>query len=452
MSAVLITVMVSLVVVTVLVVIFLKAQKKRVFLEIEQAIQDKDYPKAEKLIETASRTHLSPFQKKWFTAQVQEGRGEFAAAIESYEKSLLQLSASNYKLSFEIRNKIASLCFEAGMMDKALGYYELILQTHKDHYESLVNSAEIYMAANNYLRAKIQLERVLSAQPTNFPVHMKLVTSMIKLNQYMEAGKHLREIISHPEVPEAVYLEAREMLGAIFIQQKNYIEAVEVFESLLSEDAVLNHHPRLITNLENLLHSLIMQNEVSAALKTFNTFAPGLQENEINELKYSMADTMMRIGSAYQAIQLIHSIYKLRPKFRDVEETVTRYQAVLNAPWISRVFTADVIALEKYITAVLHLGRDTRTVEHDRFLLFIDADHANIVTRDLLPLSFEDCQTAAQLLVSNKASRSRIRYYCFEPLHDLDREIFAFNSFEQITGRDYVDSLHPDNAQKTEQR
>ncbi len=445
-----IIIIISFFVITGLVLFLMTSQKKKYVLEIEQAIKDLNYDQAMKLIETGAKSQLSPFQKRFYTAEVLEGKGEFTQAIESYEKSLLQLSASNYKLSFEIREKIASLCYEAGMVDKALGYYELILQTHKDHQEALLNTADIYIGLNNFSRAKIQLERLLSGNATDFKAHIKLVNVMVKLNQYMEAGKHLRYIINHNDASEVIKLEARELLGENFIQQKNYIEAVDTFEYLLSDDVILGNHPRMIKALENLLFSLVMQREIDAALTTYNTFCVGLKENEVNEVKYNMAHAMMRVGYTYRGILLIHSIHKDHPKFRDTAETVEKYALVLEAPYLAKVFSDDVIAVERYVSEVLHFSRDVQVIENPNFLLFIDSEHSNIVCRDLTPLTFEDCQTSAQLLISNKASRSRIRYYCFEALHDQDREIFAFNSFEQITGKEYVESLHPQNAAKTD--
>ncbi len=424
------------------IVLFVNISKNKLLEDIEKLITDKEYDSAEKAIQDAAKA-LSPFKQRFYMAQILEGKGQFKQAIESYEKSLLQLSASNYKQSFDIRVKVANLCFEANMIDKALGYYELILQTQKDHYDALMNTSDIYYMNKNFSRAKIQLEKVLLSKANDFTARLKLVKVVMKLNQYIEAGRQLREIIKHAEVPEGIFLEAKELLGEVFIEQKNYLEAIETFESLLVHDVILADHARMLKNLDMLLYALILKNEIQSAVKTFINFESMLKENEVYEIKYSMAQAMDKMRRMYPAILLLHSIYLERPNFRDVKASVDKYKEVLNNVYLKNIYDQEVIQSEQFIIQSLQLKSDVTIVSKENFFIFIDDEHANIVNRHLSPMTYDDSVECIDLLQKHKASRARIRIYSFDPLAKDDRAMFTFNSVEEITGKAFVDAMRP---------
>ncbi len=104
--------------------------------------------------------------------------------------------------------------------------------SHKDMHEKALEKAKKYIAEENYVDAKDEIERVLDFSPTDDRALNLLAIIMLKLEQYAKAVKIYEELITR--YPQTVSL--RTNLGVAYLKNNQHDSAIKEFSLVLQKD------------------------------------------------------------------------------------------------------------------------------------------------------------------------------------------------------------------------
>ena len=104
--------------------------------------------------------------------------------------------------------------------------------SHKDMHEKAIEKAKKFIAEENYVDAKDEIERVLDFSPTDDRALNLLAIIMLKLEQYAKAVKIYEELITR--YPQTVSL--RTNLGVAYLKNNQHDSAIKEFSLVLQKE------------------------------------------------------------------------------------------------------------------------------------------------------------------------------------------------------------------------
>lgn len=172
--------------------------------------------KAEELFRQAMR--LEPAQRSNallfnHIGRIQERRGEYAEALESYTRGLNQ---SPYTMGILLNR--AALYLRLNRLDKALADYSGVLDLNADHVEALLNRAYVYDRQRLYKNARADYEKVLGMLPSHDRAMLGLAIVNDKDNRPQEAMEMMERFVQvYPERAEGFAVK-----GGMELERKQY--------------------------------------------------------------------------------------------------------------------------------------------------------------------------------------------------------------------------------------
>ena len=104
--------------------------------------------------------------------------------------------------------------------------------SHKDMHEKAIEKAKKYIAEENYVDAKDEIERVLDFSPSDDRALNLLAIIMLKLEQFGKAVKIYEELITR--YPQTVSLRAN--LGVAYLKNNQHDNAIKEFSLVLQKE------------------------------------------------------------------------------------------------------------------------------------------------------------------------------------------------------------------------
>ena len=104
--------------------------------------------------------------------------------------------------------------------------------SHKDIHEKAIEKAKKYIAEENYVDAKDEIERVLDFSPSDDRALNLLAIIMLKLEQFGKAVKIYEELITR--YPQTVSLRAN--LGVAYLKNNQHDNAIKEFSLVLQKE------------------------------------------------------------------------------------------------------------------------------------------------------------------------------------------------------------------------
>ncbi len=145
-------------------------------------------------------------KRKLFHQYLEEA--EYALYAFDLDKAIVGLEAA-FKLdkeNYELAHFLGETWFNQGQTERALGYYQKVLEAKPDHYEGLVYSGVIHHQLGNNERAKLLLERTTQLYRDNFLPHFSLGAVLASEGQLAKAVVYLSRAVEIDAVPDAHYL------------------------------------------------------------------------------------------------------------------------------------------------------------------------------------------------------------------------------------------------------
>ncbi|HET8884780.1 MAG TPA: tetratricopeptide repeat protein [Salinimicrobium sp.] len=261
-------------------------------------------------------------------AEKQYRNNEIAAATNSLEKYLQQFPKGLYALKSNYY--LADLYFRDGKKEKAISYYEYVLDKERNEYteQALARLSQIYLEKRDYVKAIPILKRLETA--AEYPQNVifaqsNLMKSYYEQKDYAQTIAYAEKVLANKAIEANVKSDAHVMIARAAMKTgdenraKNaYAEVQKIATGSLAAEALYYN-----AYFKNKTGEFAASNEVVQKLaKDYSGYklygGKGL---------VIMAKNFYALGDAYQATYILDSVIK---NFSDYPEVVIEAQTELN--------------------------------------------------------------------------------------------------------------------------
>ncbi len=345
---------------------------------IEKSINEKNYKQA---LESALRylkTKPANYLVYYYMGTAYEGLYQYHMAIESYEKSLVQVSETfRQGIGVEIQLKLANLCRIIKKIDSALGYYKMVLAKQPNNKNALWNIAGLYFEQKKFIPAKNCLEKITTLQPKFSKAKMLLAKVYYQLGAYQ---KSIMELKNFFEVNEEVSLtlgnETSILLADNYIALKRYSDAIATLKPQLNDNNIMG------CVLLKIVTCLIKDNKFEEAIAMTDDHLPRIPVQERCGILYTTGQAYKETGEIYKALLVWKAAYNINPKYMDINDIFLLYSRLINNPWLESYYTANDFNFEKYVRKKLKILMENNLIEKQKvFWIFKNGNNCSILYR-----------------------------------------------------------------------
>lgn len=213
-------------------------------------------------------------------------------------QSLVTKTPDNHLLRYDLGRALAA----RNDLDAALLQLEEAIKIRPDMIAAHELLARIYLAKGD-AKALKAAEDTLKLDPNNLQAHLVRASSL--LNSAGDKDKAKQELAyitkTFPQNPEARY-----MVGALALQQKDYTKAEETFSELHKDN------PKDIRGVVGVVETKVSQNKMPEALQELHKSVEA--EPDRRDLLFAYADLLMRAEKYDDAIKIFKQLLDKDPK------------------------------------------------------------------------------------------------------------------------------------------
>lgn len=285
----------------------LKAKPNQVLLLTNKADLDISEKKWDEAQETVQRIALFSKNKAvpiYLQANVLQGKGQYADAIKLYEKLLNEFpehvnSMVNLVRSYEALKE----------RDKAFTFLEAQQRKHPENLAIVGVLSDLYMANNNYDKAKQLLTQQIKQSPDkSVPLYMALAKVEIVLTKSVEGAKqvYLKGLQVNPD-----NLQLSMALATLYEQMDNNDDARKIYEHVIEQypDNYL-----AINNLAAILINSADSNDVARG----TTMAERFKNVDNVYLQDTYAWGLVKTGKNSEGLAILESLIVKEPKMAEI--------------------------------------------------------------------------------------------------------------------------------------
>jgi Flp pilus assembly protein TadD/predicted AlkP superfamily phosphohydrolase/phosphomutase len=224
-------------------------------------IERKQYDQAEKILLDVTKREPKLSIGWGNLARIYRERGDKKKEAEAYT-NMLGSAATEEDIVTAV-NGAARALFEMGKSERALGLLNEALKKYPESYEMNAATGKIYLAAGQYRNAVKHFEKVLSKKPDEVDILNQIALAYFNLGDETKASQYWNKSFKiKPQQLKEKTLNYYLNLGVLYMEQKKYLEAVNVFQTALSLNP--KHH-KIWTTLGNIyMHTGAYQNAEKA--------------------------------------------------------------------------------------------------------------------------------------------------------------------------------------------
>ncbi len=213
-------------------------------------------------------------------------------------QSLVTKTPDNPVLRLDLGRALAA----RGELDAAVLQLEEAIKLRPDMIASRELLCKIYLAKNDAKALKAS-EDILKLDPGNLTAHLVRARSLLTIAGDADKAKAELAYITKafPQNPEARY-----MVGALALQQKDFAKATETFATLRREN------PKDIRSLYGVVETMAAQNKLADALKEVQKAIEA--EPERRDLQLTLANLLLRAEKYEDAIKIYQGLVDKDPK------------------------------------------------------------------------------------------------------------------------------------------
>ncbi len=345
---------------------------------IEKAVNEKNYKQALESAFKYLKSKSSNYFIYYYMGKAYEGLFQYHMAIESYEKSLVQVGkTSAQSRGVEIQLKLANLFRIIKKFDSAFGYYKMVLTKQSNNKDALWNIAGLYFEQKKYVPAKQCLEKITVLQPKFGKAKLLLAKIYFQLGEYQKSIVELKKFFAvNDEVSLTVGSETSLLLADNYIASKRYGDAIKTLKPLLNDKNASG------TILLKVVTCLIKDNKSEEAIALTEDYLLRIPVLERCGILYTIGSAYKDIGEIYKAILVWKAAYSLNPNYLDLNNIFSRYSKLVNNPWLESYFTSNDFTFEKYVRRKLEIFMQDNLIEKQQiFWIFKNGNNCSVLYR-----------------------------------------------------------------------
>lgn len=382
------------VVIVVIIFIFKFFKQDNAALELDKAIQKKEFKKALKLGQKFIEKDPDNFMVKFKTAQAHEGLKEYKDAITLYEKASVAAKAQGQvAIDSQITIKIANLYKLQNRPKEALGYYKMVLDKYPRHAKALFEISGVLMTLKYHKRAKSYLESLIKMKPGNLRARFMLSKIYYHLNDNSQAIEQLKSLLEKLPQKDTMHDKALMLLGNVHARQRRFELAVKVLYPLLdNKDLFEIIIIRIIT-------FLIHAEKLDQAETVANKYIKKVSRELKAEITYMIAGTYFKKGDIYKALTMWREAHQFYPEYKDLKKIMEKYDKILSNPNMENIFTNNNTKFESFAIKILRLKFVSNIIKQDNYWVFTTEKNAYIVYKRPFPvprISMDDMEKHMQ--------------------------------------------------------
>ena len=285
----------------------LKVKPNQVLLLTNKADLDIAEKKWDDAQDTVQRIALFSKNKAvpiYLQANVLQGKGQYADAVKLYEKLLNEFpghvnSMVNLVRSYEALKE----------RDKAFAFLEAQQKKHPEDLAIVGVLSDLYMANNNYDKAKQLLTQQIKQSPDkSVPLYMALAKVEIALTKSAEGAKqvYLKGLQVNPD-----NFQLSMALASLYEQMDNYDDARKIYEHVI-EQAPDNY--LAINNLASILINSADSNDIARG----TTMAERVKNVDNIYLQDTYAWGLVKTGRNSEGLAILESLIVKEPKMAEI--------------------------------------------------------------------------------------------------------------------------------------
>ena len=278
-------------------------------------------------------------------ADILSKKGGKEKMLTIYEK-ILALSPSNIPLRSKVAEiylqnglmseanrqyfHIARLSLEKGDQEKAIGFYEKILDKEQRNRQALLELNLLYEKTGNHLKAVEHIHMVMNLLPQDTEILLRAAELHSTLGRFSEARDYLKQVAAL----EPANLRAQKILGDLYVKEGNRDKAWAVYLPILDDILLEENHDDAV----HLLESFKDIDPVETGKRLVTLFMQhGNNEQVVRELG-SLGDIFMQNGRQREALNYYREAFKLTPdnevlknKVVELEKEIGKEHIVIEA-------------------------------------------------------------------------------------------------------------------------
>ena len=278
-------------------------------------------------------------------ADILSKKGGKEKMLTIYEK-ILALSPSNIPLRSKVAEiylqnglmseanrqyfHIARLSLEKGDKEKAIGFYEKILDKEQCNRQALLELNLLYEKTGNHLKAVEHIHMVMNLLPQDTEILLRAAELHSTLGRFSEARDYLKQVAAL----EPANLRAQKILGDLYVKEGNRDKAWAEYLPILDDILLEENHDDAV----HLLESFKDIDPVETGKRLVTLFMQhGNNEQVVRELG-SLGDIFMQNGRQREALNYYREAFKLTPdnevlknKVVELEKEIGKEHIVIEA-------------------------------------------------------------------------------------------------------------------------
>jgi len=278
-------------------------------------------------------------------ADILSKKGGKEKMLTIYEK-ILALSPSNIPLRSKVAEiylqnglmseanrqyfHIARLSLEKGDKEKAIGFYEKILDKEQRNRQALLELNLLYEKTGNHLKAVEHIHMVMNLLPQDTEILLRAAELHSTLGRFSEARDYLKQVAAL----EPANLRAQKILGDLYVKEGNRDKAWAEYLPILDDILLEENHDDAV----HLLESFKDIDPVETGKRLVTLFMQhGNNEQVVRELG-SLGDIFMQNGRQREALNYYREAFKLTPdnevlknKVVELEKEIGKEHIVIEA-------------------------------------------------------------------------------------------------------------------------
>ncbi len=413
------------VVVTICCIYFYK--KELELTEIKKSLEKNDFERVIKLGKEYLKKNPSTFNIYYYLAKAYEGLKHYNEAVEYYEKSLVELQKyPRSALKAEILEKLGDLYLKIEEKNIAIGYFKTILEEFPNNLNSLWQLGKIYFKENDFLKAKSYLEKFVSIKPLYPEAYLLLAKSYYNLENYQKSVNYLNlwfEKEGNQQKSPEEYNRSLIFLSDIYIALKRYTEAVSLLKPLLEDTEALSDA------LIRLIQIYIKIGDFSKAIKIGDDFLLRIPIERKADVLYELANAYAGCNEIYKAIELWQSVKQIQPKYRDIDNILSRYALLIENKFLSNYFTTDESAFLSFILRKFNTKEFNVSHKNQTFWVIKDEGGCQVLYREAIPLMPAKLSEIENFLIDEGLSTFSVTLFA---LFGVDKNCYSTNFYKKI--------------------
>ncbi len=421
--------------------IFYGIYKKHFQLDrIEKMLKENEFQKALDTSLKYLKYNSSDFLIFNLIGQSYEGLFQYRHAIENYEKVLVQLeNEPRSSLKNEMRLKLGDLYAKIQDYSTSLGYYNLVLKENPKNSQALFHSAEVMFSLKYYIPAKRNLELYTIIKPDNVKASYLLAKLYYILGEFQKSVHELNKVIKTSDDLSIMFIfESSVLLADNYTALKRF---KDVYTTLLP---FLNRTQFLNKILGKIIYAMVKDKKSDDAMKIADDYFMKIPVGERCALLYQIANVYYNEGELFKAMELWKQAMELNPKYKDLEEIISKYHVLISHPYLEKVYTTDEGEFEEFILRKLRFNNENILERSELYWILKEKDIFHIIYKNFSLMTIGNLEQVEKIIVNNKGPNYSIVLYSYFGMENFAIEHYLYKRIKEISGNEFLEFFKPE--------